>query len=265
MRGSNISKFVGAFALCVAAAAGAAAQDFQRSYNLEAGGSVQIVNVSGDVALTGYEGSAVVVTAYKQGRDRDQVEVEDVSTPGRVSLRAKYPHNCNCDASVRFEVRVPRSANLAYDKISTASGNLKAEGFTGWLHLSTASGDVTVRGVGGEIKASSASGTVRVADAAGTVNASSASGNVEVELTRLEGQGNMRFSSASGDVHVRMPSGLDAHVSMSTVSGSIETNFPIEVKTNRYGPGSKAEGQLGSGARTLKISSASGNVSLKSM
>ncbi len=265
MRRRIILNVVGVFAFCVAAAAGAAAQDFQRSYNLGEGASVQIANVSGDIELKGYEGSALVVNAYKQGRDRDQVEVEDTSTPGQVVLRAKYPNNCNCDASVRFEVRVPRSANLNLNKITTASGNLSAEGFTGRLALSTASGDVSVRGVGGEIKASSASGTVRVTDSSGTVNANSASGDVEVELTRLEGGGEMRFSSASGDVHVRLPSNADANVSMSTVSGSIETNFPIEVKTSRYGPGSRAQGQLGNGARTLKISSASGNISLKSI
>ncbi|HEX7312492.1 MAG TPA: DUF4097 family beta strand repeat-containing protein [Pyrinomonadaceae bacterium] len=257
---------VGALALCAAAAVSAAAQDFQKSYNLAAGGTVAIANVSGDINLTGYEGSAVVVNAYKEGRDRDVVEVEDNSTQGRVSLRAKYPNDCrNCEASIRFEVRVPRSANIVFDKISTASGNVKAEGFAGRVHLSTASGDVTLRGVGGEIKASSASGTVRVADATGTVNASTASGDVEVELTQVDGSGDMRFSSASGDVHVRMPTNIDARVSMSTASGDIETNFPIEVRRDKYGSGSRAEGQLGSGARTLKISSASGNVSLKSM
>lgn len=256
--------FVGALALSLAAAVSAAAQDFQRTYNLEAGGSVEIANVSGDVILTGYDGSAVVVNAYKQGRDRDQVEVEDNSTPGRVNLRAKYPNNCNCDASVRFEVRVPRSSNIVFEKISTASGDLKAEGFSGRLHLSTASGNVTVTRVGGEIKASSASGTVRVSNATGRVNASSASGDVEVELTRLEGAGDMRFTSASGNVHVRMPTDIDARVSLSTVSGDIETNFPIEVRRNRHGSGSRAEGQLGSGTRELKISSASGDVSLKS-
>jgi hypothetical protein len=255
----------GAIALCLAAAAGASAQDFQRSYNLGEGAAVQIANVSGEVELKGYEGSALVVNAYKTGRDRDLVEVEDESTPGRVVLRAKYPNNCNCDASVRFEVRVPRSSNLNFDKISTASGNLSAEGFSGRLTLSTASGEVSVRRVTGEIKASSASGTVRVADSSGVVNANSASGDVEVELTRLEGGGDMRFSTASGNVHVRLPSNIDAQVSMSTVSGSIETNFPIEVKTSRYGPGSSARGQLGNGSRTLKLSSASGNISLKSI
>jgi DUF4097 and DUF4098 domain-containing protein YvlB len=261
----KILSFVGALVLCMAAAVVTSAQDFQRSYNLETGGTVEIVNVSGDINLTGYEGSAVVVNAYKQGRDAHLVEVEDLSTAGRVQLRAKYPNNCNCEAGIRFEVRVPRSANLNFEKISAASGNLKAEGFTGRLHLSTASGDVSVSRVGGEVRASSASGNVRVADAAGMVNANSASGDVEVELTRLDGTGDMKFSSASGDVHVRLPSNIDANVSLSTVSGDIETNFPIEVKRSRHGSGSRAEGQLGNGARSLKISSASGNVSLKSI
>ena len=264
MRRRIILNLVAVIAVCLATA-GASAQDFQRSYNLGNGASVNIANVSGDIEMKGYDGSALVVNAYKQGRDGHVVEVEDASTPGRVQLRVKYPDMCNCDASVRFEVRVPRSANLSFEKISTASGNLRAEGFAGRLTLSTASGDVSVRQVGGEIKASSASGNVHVADATGSVNANSASGDVEVELNRVEGGGDMRFSSASGDVHVRLPSNIDAQVSMSTVSGSIETNFPIEVKTNRYGPGSRAQGQLGNGARTLKISSASGNVSLKSI
>ena len=265
MRRRTLLNIVGAVLLCAAASASASAQDFQRSYELGAGGTVSIANVSGDVILKGYDGPTVVVEGHREGRDRDRVEVEDVSTPGHVSVRAKYPNYCNCDASIRFEVRVPRGANLVFDKITTASGNLRAEGFAGRLNLQTASGDVTVRGVGGEIRASSASGTVRVADSAGTVNASTASGDVEVELTRLEGDGDMKFSSASGDVRVRVPSSLDARVSMSTASGDIETNFPIEVKTNDHGPGSRAEGQIGSGSRSLRISTASGNVSLKSI
>jgi DUF4097 and DUF4098 domain-containing protein YvlB len=264
MRRRMILNMVGAVGVCLAATAGAAAQDFQKSYNLGDGGAVHIVNVSGDIELKGYDGGALVVNAYKTGRDRDVVEIEDESTQGRVSLRVKYPRDCNCDAGVRFEVKVPRSANISFEKISTASGNVRAEGFSGSITLSTASGDVSVRGVGGQIKASTASGTVRVGDSSGSVNASSASGDVEVELTRLDG-GNMNFSTASGDVHVRLPSNIDAQVSMSTLTGSIETNFPIEVKTNHHGRGSHAQGQLGSGARLLQLSSASGNISLKSI
>jgi DUF4097 and DUF4098 domain-containing protein YvlB len=72
----------------------------------------------------------------------------------------------------------------------------------------------------------------------------------------------MNFSSASGDVRVSMPSNLDADVSLSTVSGSVKTDFPIEIEKDRWGAGSRAKGKLGSGTRILKITSASGDVSL---
>jgi DUF4097 and DUF4098 domain-containing protein YvlB len=103
---------------------------------------------------------------------------------------------------------------------------------------------------------------VSVREAAGTVSASSASGDVDVEIARLEGTGNMKFSTASGDVNVRMPSSLDAEVHLSSVSGSVKTSFPIQVQERQHGTGSYAEGRLGAGARTLRITSASGNVSL---
>lgn len=258
----RIFKAFAAFLFCLASAAGVFAQDFQKSYNLAPGGTINVANVSGDVIVSGYDGSTVVVSGFKEGRDRDVVEVEDLSTQGRVSVRAKYPNYCNCDAGIRFEVKVPRSANFNFDKITTASGNIRAEGVSGNISLHTASGDVEVQGVSGEIRASSASGSVKVRDAAGSVSANSASGNVDVELNRLEGTGDMHFSSASGDVHVRLPASLDAQVDMSTVSGSIDTDFPIEVKNHKYGPGSSAHGQLGSGSRLIKISSASGDVKL---
>jgi DUF4097 and DUF4098 domain-containing protein YvlB len=104
-----------------------------------------------------------------------------------------------------------------------------------------------------------------VKDIAGSVRASSASGNVEVEIARLEGTESMEFSSASGDVHVKLPSNLDADVSLSSVSGSVKTDFPIQVETSRYGPGERGRAKLGSGLRTVRISSASGDVSLTRM
>ena len=260
-----IFRLAAAAVLCAAWAVTAGAQDFRQSFNLAPGGSITIKNVSGDINITGYDGATVEVVAYKEGRDRDMVSVENLSTANRVSLRADYEDHCNCDASLRFEVKVPRSVRFNFEKISTASGNLSAESVTGHVEMNTASGNVTLAGVSGEIHASSASGNVNVKDAAGNVSASSASGDVEVELTRVEGDGDMRFSSASGNVHVRLPASIDAQVEMSTVSGSIETNLPIEVKHNNYGPGSRARGQLGGGSRLLKISSASGDVSLKSI
>jgi len=250
--------------LCFLSLTDAFAQDFQKSYRLGADGTVSIKNVSGDVKVSGYDGDAVQVNAYKEGRDREMVEIEDKSSGNAIDLAARYPRNCNCNASVRFELRVPRNVRYNFERVSTASGDISVEDVSGRVAVSTASGNVTVRDVSGEISASSASGDVKVGDIRGTVNASTASGNVNVEIAQLEGAGNMKFSSASGNVNVRLPSNLDAEVYMSTATGDIETNFPIEIKKPEHGPSAQARGTLGSGSRTLRISSASGDVSLMS-
>lgn len=214
--------------LCLAAGSSAAAQDFQRSYQLGPNGSISIENVSGNVSITGYDGSAVSVSAFKEGRDRDVVQVEDLSAGDRVHLRARYPENCRrCNASLRFEVRVPRSSRLNFDKISTASGNVSATDVAGRIRLNTASGNITLQNASGEVEVATASGQVKVGNVSGSVQASSASGDVEVEITRLEGARDLRFSSASGSVRVRLPNDLDARVNLSTASGSIDTDFPL--------------------------------------
>jgi hypothetical protein len=248
--------------VCAASAAVASAQEFQKSYRLGPDAGIQIRNVSGAINISGHDGDAVTVAAYKEGRDREQVEVVDESTGNGINIGVEYPRNCNCDASVRFEVRVPRSVAYNFTKISTASGDISFKSVRGRVRASTASGEVLLEDVAGEINASTASGNVSVREAAGTVNASSASGDVDVEIARLEGTGNMKFSTASGDVHVRMPSALDAEVYLSSVSGAVKTSFPLQVHERQHGSGSYAEGRLGGGARSLRITSASGNVSL---
>lgn len=228
------------------ALAGAAeAQDFQKSYRIGAGGQVRIGNVSGDVIVSAYDGDAIIVIATKKGRDRDQVEIEDRSGTSNVDIGVRYPRNCNCDANVRFEVQVPRAVNYDFDHISSVSGDVRVTGVTGRLHASAVSGDVHVN------------------DVSGSVSASSVSGDVNVDINRLDGSDDMKFSAVSGDVSVNLPSNLAAEVDMSSFSGSIKTDFPVEVRTERYGSRNWARGKLGEGTRRLKMSSVSGNLSLR--
>ncbi|HEX8747178.1 MAG TPA: DUF4097 family beta strand repeat-containing protein [Pyrinomonadaceae bacterium] len=250
-----------AFLLC-AFVAQATAQDFQRSYSLGAGGSINIRNVSGDVNVRGYDGNAVIVNGFKEGRDRDKVTIEDTSSGNSVSVGVEYARDCNCDASVRFELQVPRNTRYDFNKILTASGDINISSLTGDLKANTASGDVTISDVSGRIDAATASGDMIVKNVTGTVSAKSASGNVDVQITRLEGTGNMEFMSASGDVRVSAPADLDGSVQMSSTTGSLRTDFPLQVEKREYGPGERASGRLGNSSRSLRLSSASGNVSL---
>jgi lia operon protein LiaG len=249
---------------CLTLSLAASAQDFHKSYSISMDGKVRISSVSGDIIIKSYNGDSVQVTAIKTGRDRDMVEVEDLSSGNTVELKARYPEHCNCDASIRFEVMVPSEAKYDFERLSTASGDIEVTGARGTLTAKSASGDVNVTGFSGEVQVATASGDINISDVSGSVNARAASGDLNIQLARLEGSGPMEFSTASGDVIVSLPSDLDAEVSMSTVSGTLETDFPnIEVKDRKRGSGRQAFGRLGNGSRTVKISTASGDVRLK--
>src|SRR5262245_37074563 len=111
----------------------ALAQDFRKTYEVGTGGSISIKNISGDVSVTGYEGETILVMGYKEGRDRDKVSVEDESTATSVSIRARYPEHCNCNASIRFEVKVPRGGQYKFDNISSISGDVDVTSVAGVL------------------------------------------------------------------------------------------------------------------------------------
>ncbi len=238
------------------------AQDFQKSYRLVQGSRVSVKNVSGDVIVKGYDGDAVTVRGFKEGRDRDKLEVEDLSDGNHVDISVRYPKNCNCEASIRFEVNVPRNLNLNYDAISSVSGDVEIDGARGTVNVKAVSGDVKIVTAQGIIHADSVSGDVHVERASGSVSAKSISGDVKVNLQNVDSDEAMEFSTVSGDVNVSMPSNLGAEVDMKTLSGDLRTDFGITVEKKEHGPGKTAHGRLGEGSRRVKMSSVSGDVKL---
>ncbi len=251
--------------VCLVLSLSATAQDFRKSYEIGAGGSVNVRNVSGNVTVTGYEGETILVLGFKEGRDRDRVSVEDNSSGNIVDVRARYPENCDCNASINFEVKVPRGGNYKFDAISSVSGDVEVTGVNGPLRAKSVSGNVTVKGITGAVNASSVSGNVHVGENNGEVSGKSTSGNIEVEILQLTGAGDMEFASVSGNVRVKLPGNLDADVRMSTLSGGLKTDFPLQIEEPERGPGRRATGRIGGGSRNLKLSSTSGSVSLLRM
>jgi hypothetical protein len=237
-------------------------QDFQKDYNLPQGGIISISNVSGEIQVKGYNGPTLSISGIREGRDKNVVEIDDQSTAGQVSLKVQYPQEGGSyDASVRFIVQVPLGTRYVYKSLSTASGDVSVENVAGEINVKSASGDITISQVEGAVNVSAASGDIKVLGASGVVSANTASGDVDVELVRVADEGEFKFSSASGDVTVKVPGQINAQVDMSTASGSVKTDFPLNIE-DREGHGQKAAGTLGSGALKVKLSSASGDVRL---
>jgi DUF4097 and DUF4098 domain-containing protein YvlB len=129
------------------------------------------------------------------------------------------------------------------------------------------------------VRAASVSGNVHVASD-GPVQATSVSGNVEATMGRTGGE-SLRFSSVSGNVTVRVPASTDADFSARTLSGNIDSDFPLELGSRdrrrgrdddddddddrvrvRVHIGQEAHGRLGRGGPELRVNTVSGDIAL---
>lgn len=237
--------------------------DFRWEKALAANSEVHLHNLNGDITVTPSTTGRVEIVGIKRGNRRyfEDVTVEIVETSRGIVVcplfrnadmrcdedgmnmrgRRGYRDDDYDDVSVEFDVKVPR--NLI-------------------VRASSVSGDVTVRGAEGPVRAGSVSGDVRMEDLRATsVRASSVSGNVDVVILALTGEGDLRFSSVSGNVTAQLPRDVNADLSMSSVSGSLDSDFPLTL--NGRMRRSSVEARIGRGGRDLNISTVSGDVRLR--
>ncbi|MFL5386565.1 MAG: DUF4097 family beta strand repeat-containing protein [Longimicrobiaceae bacterium] len=288
---------IGAAPLPTLAAPAAAQQDFHWSGRLGRDEQITVKGIIGDIRAEPTSGDQVTVTAVRRGRNASRVRIETVRRADGVVICALYPDDDNRDgdgwamrrdrddddddrrrgeprdacsrgnhnvgrnaAEVEFTVRVPAGVRVS---------------------LATVTGDVYATRLRSPVRAASVSGSVHVSSD-GPVQATSVSGDVDATLGRTAGQ-SLRFSSVSGDVTVRVPAGIDADFSARTLSGSIESDFPLELGSGRarrgrdrddddddddrprrvrVRVGQEANGRLGRGGPELMVNTVSGDISL---
>jgi DUF4097 and DUF4098 domain-containing protein YvlB len=87
------------------------------------------------------------------------------------------------------------------------------------------------------------------------------SGEIEASIESLSGRGSLSFKSVSGDVKLQLPRSLDADLSMSTVSGQLDSDFQLTLggRTSRR----RIEARIGRGGRDLDVTTVSGDVALR--
>jgi hypothetical protein len=142
----------------------------------------------------------------------------------------------------------------------SASGEITLTNLDGRIDAGTVSGSLTARDVGGDIRLKSVSGSITVADGrAHRLGAETTSGSVMADVA-APGSGELRFSSVSGSLLVRLPSDASVVTELRTTSGHVSSAFDLD---KRSMPGMRsAGGRLGGGAAHLSATTVSGSIAL---
>jgi hypothetical protein len=236
-------------------------ESFEWSGQVAAGGTVEIKGLAGDIRAVPTAGRTARVTALKRGTadDPSSVRIEVVEHPGGVTVCAVYPdvpgqpkNECqpgylrgqvssrNNDVSVTFDVQVPAGSN-----------------FTGV----TIGGAVRAGGLDGDVFAATVGGNVYISTS-GHAAASTIGGNITASIGITDLNRDLLFSSAGGNLTVRIPPNINARVSGSTGTGSISTDFPLAI--TRVGPARRMSGVLGNGGHDLVLATSGGDIALRS-
>lgn len=248
-------------ALVVSIATPALAQraDFSWSKALPAGSDVSISNINGDITVKPSASGKVEVTGTKRGNSRyfEDIKAEARETSNGVVicvLHVDDDSHCNDEGGhhyghhdwndVRMDLEVAVPTNLR-------------------VSASSVSGDVSVDGAHGDINANSVSGDIHLDRLHATsVHANTVSGDIGVGVDEFTGRGDLYFHTVSGDVTLTVPKGFDADLSMSTVSGDIDSDFPVTLGNGRMSR-RRLEARIGNGGRKLDVGTVSGDLKLR--
>jgi DUF4097 and DUF4098 domain-containing protein YvlB len=236
--------------------------DFRWDRALPAGNEVAIQNVNGDIKVRPSTSGKVEIVGIRRGTGSRYLKADVQQTSRGIVVCVLYDErDSSCDdqgshsrndrnrgdrdsgsASLDFEVAVP--TNLI-------------------VSASSVSGDVSITGAQGDVSAGSVSGDIHLDRLrASSVTAHSVSGDIDVRVDELTGRGDLSFHTVSGDVSLEMPRQFDADVTMSTVSGGLDSDYPITMGSGRMSR-RNIDARIGSGGRRLELNTVSGDVKIR--
>jgi len=234
-------------------------EDFQWSWRLAPGKTIEIAGTNGEVHAVGTSGDKVEVTARKHANrsDPDKVTIEVLEHEGGITLCVRYPdvsgHHNECapngrshmttrnnDTQVDFELRVPAGVR-----------------FVG----RTVNGDVEGRDLVADAEAHTVNGSI-VLETRGRAEATTVNGSVRARLGRLDRNGSVEFTTVNGSITLELPENFDADVSARNVNGGIQTDFPITIEGSAFGR-HRLNGTIGQGGPRLELSTVNGSIRLK--
>jgi len=223
--------------------------EWRKTYELAAGGRVEVSNVNGRIQVEPSTGNTVEVVAQKTAKGAnpeaakaalERIEIREEVSPSSISVATKLPRGGGWfemgGAQVKYTVRVPASAEVKF---------------------TTVNGGVDVTGLSGRITAGTTNGGVVARDISGAIDASTTNGGVDVELARLA-EGGARLECTNGGIKLRLPADAKASISARVTNGGIDSSgLAIETteSTRR-----RLEGRLNGGGAPIRIEGTNGGI-----
>lgn len=227
-----------------------ATEEWRKTYELQPGGRVEIINVNGAINVEASTGNTVEVVAKKTARGSspevakqalERVQIAEDVGPASVRVETKVERGggwFSSGANVEYTVRVPSGAQMKF---------------------STVNGGVELRNISGEISAETTNGGITAREVAGSIDASTTNGGISVDLTQL-GERGAKLECTNGGIKLRLPSDAKASISASVANGGIDTTG-LQLDTTSSSR-RRLEARLNGGGPPISIEGVNGGIEI---
>jgi hypothetical protein len=218
---------VGEQGISVDMAEGKARDEWVRTYTIAPGGTLEIVNVNGQIELTGTTGSQVEVRAEREIREHSTEAAEEQLR--RVQMREEVSAN-----RVRIEADLPRREGFFQRNPLTVTYHIRVP-TTVVSSIRTENGGIRLHDVAGEVTAVTANGGITGQQLSGKLDAQTTNGGVQLDFADLRADATV--ATTNGGVRLQLPATVKASIEASCVNGGIDVDddFSMQAseRTNR--------------------------------
>lgn len=277
---------------------------FEKTFQVSGPVDLEVLTRSGDITIRSGSAGSVFIRGkiyvgdhWLFGRRQGDVNEIQQHPPLRQEGNSIHVDYVNVrDISVDYEISVPPDTTV---RTRSGSGDQTIEGTRGNADLQSGSGDMRLANLNGEIRLQTGSGNVRAHDISGPVRGGAGSGDIQVDETgsgdidlhtgsgniTVRGiQGGFRADAGSGDitaegtqtsswqirtgsgnVRVRLPGNSAFDAEITTSSGTIDIDSPIEMTVQgRVQESRKAiRGKVRGGGPLLSVRTGSGDIHIQ--
>ena len=241
---------------------------FDKTLQVNGPVDLEVLTRSGDVTVRAGSSGSVTIHGkiyvgdrWLRGNRQSDVQAIEQNPPIRQEGNSIHiDYLTYHDISVDYEITVPADTSIRTHSgsgdlivegthgnvdIQTGSGDVKLARLTGAVRLQTGSGDVRAREISGAVKGGAGSGDIEVQESGpgdvdlhtgsgniilrgvqGALHAEAGSGDITAEGTQ---SGNWEVRTGSGDVTLRLPGNAAFDADISTSSGSVNVDHPVEM------------------------------------
>lgn len=269
----------------------AAQESIDRRYAIASDAYVKIYSLDGAIIVRGWDRDSLVVTGTVSGGDFEMgagdanakmfVEADDENAPATAELEVLVPSGAT--VWVKSQTAVVEVSDIAGGiDVYSVTGRIRIEGDPRQVYAESMGGDVELAVVSSSVRGKTAGGSITLRGESRDVSLSTVAGDISIVASPMdrgrfetvtgniwfegavERGGSLGFQSHSGTVELRLPRGISADFTLTTVEGKVVNDYggtPMGRAGSRRGNSVRFE--VGEGDADVIVETFSGMIAVR--